>query len=126
MKHDFTLVEVLIALAVLTMGILAAFGLISSAQTRSITASHQWEEQHVMTQAAEYLLLTGNEDIPERYFPFAGYRVNSWYANPLNLPAGVDDRQPEWRLATMHIQLLKDGSTIKELSIDRILKTGEK
>lgn len=126
--HHFTLVEVLIALAILTMGILAAAGLVWGAQSRNITASRQWEEQHAMSQAAEYLLLAGNEDaVPERFFPYGDYRINSWYATPINLPSGVDDRQPGWRLATLHIQLLdKDGNSIRKLSLDRILKTEEK
>lgn len=128
MKRNFTLIEVLIALAVLTMGILAAAGLIWGAQSRNITAAQQWEEQHIMSQAAEYLLLAGNDDpIPERFFPYADYRINSRYGSPMNLPVGVDDRQPGWRLATLHIQLSdKSGNPIKELALDRILKTEEK
>ena len=58
-QRYFTLVEVLIALAVLSLGILAETGLLSSARERCRKAEAEWQEQHAMTQAAEYFLLAG-------------------------------------------------------------------
>ena len=66
-QRYFTLVEVLIALAVLSLGILAGTGLLSSARERCRKAEAEWREQHAMTQAAEYFLLAGTEqEMPER------------------------------------------------------------
>ena len=73
-QRYFTLVEVLIALAVLSLGILAGTGLLSSARERCRKAEAEWQEQHAMTQAAEYFLLAGTEqEMPERFFPAIFY-----------------------------------------------------
>ena len=96
-QRYFTLVEVLIALAVLSLGILAGTGLLSSARERCRKAEAEWREQHAMTQAAEYFLLAGTEqEMPERFFPFSDYRISVRLATPVNLPAEVPDRKSGW------------------------------
>ncbi len=127
-RRYFTLMEVLIALAILSLGILAGTGLLSGARERSRRAEQQWLEHHAMTQAAEFFLLAGvNHEIPERIFPFPQYRVAAVLCDPANLPADVPDRKAGWRLATMVLQLRDTENTVlAELSIDRIVKTGEK
>ena len=127
-KNYFTSVEVLIALAVLSLGILAGTSLLSSARDRCRIAEATWMEQHAITQAAEYFLLAGTEqDIPVRFFPFSEYRISVFLANPVNLPPDVPDRKSGWRLATMHLKLFDANNIlVREMSIDRIVRTGEK
>jgi prepilin-type N-terminal cleavage/methylation domain-containing protein len=62
----FTLVEVIVALAILTMGLLAGLSLIASSQQRLTKASKRWHEQHLLTQAAEYFLLTNGSAFVRR------------------------------------------------------------
>lgn len=128
MKNHFTLVEVLVALAILALGILAGTQLLFSARERCRIAQAQWSEQHAMTQAAEYFLLAGcDQNIPERFFPFAEYRINAWYEPPSQLPSDVPARLKTWQLSAMRLQLLDaERKTLRELSIDRIVPTGEK
>lgn len=127
-RNCFTLVEVLVALSVLLLGILALASLLSSAQRRSSIAEQLWNEQHAMSQAAEYYLLAGTEqDIPERFFPFPDHRVTVRLDNPQDLPPDVSDRRSGWRLVTMRIRLeTSGGEVVREMSIDRIIPTGEK
>ncbi len=124
----FTLIEVLIALAVLSLGVLTGTALLSSATRRCRTAEADWRRQHAMSQAAEYFLLAGtDEEIPERFFPFRDYRVSVRLEDPAGLPPDTPDRKPGWRLATMKLELMNsDGEIVRELSIDRIIGTGEK
>ncbi len=126
-KNSFTLPEVLVALAVLSLGVLAATGLLSAARERSRVAELDWNEQHIMAQAAEYFLLAGiAEPIPDRFFPFGGYRVSARYASPAGLPDGLPEEKSGWQLRTLHLQLQNErGEVVRELAVDRIVKAGK-
>lgn len=127
-RRHFTLIEVLIALAVLALGVLTGSQLLFAARERSRLARTQWEEQHVLAQAAEYFLLAGiDEAIPGRFFPFPDYRVEVLNAPPAGLPPGVPERKNGWQLTTLQIELRdREGRVLRELAIDRLLPTGEK
>lgn len=123
LKTCFTLVEVVIALAILAIGVLAAMSLLASSRDRSFKASNQWKEQHILSQAVEYYMLAGPVDkIPEEFFPYDDYSVSCEYVDPEDLPDGVDSRNGNWKLVTMHVTLRKDGDMVRKIAIDRIVK----
>ena len=128
MKKRFTLVEVLIALAILSLGILAGTGLLASARERCRKAERQWQHQHALTQAAEFHLLAGaNADMPERVFPYPELTVAVRQNEARDLPNGISNRIEGWRLATMEIELRDaDNTLLEKMSVDRIVKTWEK
>ena len=128
-NNIFTLVEVLIALVVLSAGILTGTALLGSAKKRSMDAERQWEEQHAITQAAEYFLLAGKNGgkIPERFFPFREYKIEVLYEFPVGLPFDIPTQRSGWELVTMQLNLLdRNRDVIRELSIDRMILSEEK
>jgi len=124
MKHAFTLIEVLIALSVLILGILAATRLLSAAQSRSFRARREWKEQHALSQAADfYLLVPPETPIPEAVFPNRDFRVTAEYLAPGNvLPDGVSDRNGNWRFVVLRLRLFNaDGVPVRTLDINQII-----
>lgn len=123
----FTLIEILVALGIFSLGILTGTALLGSAKKRCMEAQRQWDEQQAITQAAEYFLLAGIDgSIPDRLFPYDNYSVDVRYDSS-SLPANVPAQKGGWQLKTMKIRLLDRGNNvIKELSIDRIIPYGEK
>jgi Tfp pilus assembly protein PilV len=120
----FTLVEVIVALAILTMGLLAGLSLIASSQQRLTKASKRWHEQHLLTQAAEYFLLTnGSASPPAEVFSDPDYSVRCDWDEPGDLPEGVNPVLGGWKLRTMNVVLSdKDGRVARKIAIDRIMK----
>ncbi len=121
----FTLIEVLIALSVLCLGILAATQLLSSAQTRSLRAQKEWREQHLLSLAADFYMLTSPDTpLPEAVFPDRDYRVTAEYLpGGAVLPNGVSDRNGEWRFVVLRLQLFNAvGELVRTLEINQILE----
>ena len=65
---NFTLIEVLIALVILTLSVTTFLLLIGSASKRVNKAARRWERTHLLTQAVEYYMLNeanSNNNIDE-------------------------------------------------------------
>ena len=60
-RNKFTLLEVLVALVILTLGIAGLLWQLSIAANRAARNAETWELTHDLTSAAEYLLLHGPE-----------------------------------------------------------------
>ena len=56
MKKHFTLVEVIVAMAIMALALTAFFALSQSAVNRIDKAYSNWERTHLLSQAAEYYL----------------------------------------------------------------------
>ncbi len=127
-KKSFTLIEVVVALAILGLGIVAALSLLTSARSRSVKAYDRWKEMHMMSQAIEYLMLiqTENDHVPERFFPYDNFSVNYSFNDPTGLPDDAETTVGSWELTTMKVELRKnDGSINRTMSIDRIIASDE-
>jgi len=126
-RRYFTLVEVVVALAILTMGILAGMSLMAASRDRTAKATAQWREQHIMTQAMEYFMLAGIDNgVPEDVFPYRDYSVTAEYSAPQNLPADMQDTIAGWKLVTMTVTLRNaNGTVVRKMSVDRIIKDGD-
>lgn len=125
MKRSFTLIEVLIALSVLSLGILASTQLLSTAQNRARRAQAEWREQHALSLAADFYMLTSPDTpLPEAVFPYRDYRITAEYLAPGDvLPDGVPDRSGEWRFVVLKLQLYNaDGKVLRTLEINQILE----
>lgn len=120
----FTLIEVIVALAILTMGLLAGLSLSASSQQRLTKSNKRWHEQHMQTQAMEYYLLTnGTGTPPADVFPYPDYSVRCEWDEPRELPEGVNPILGDWKLRTMTVILTdKDGKTVRKTAVDRIMK----
>ena len=121
----FTLVEVVVALAILGMSLSAFFAISQNAMLRADKAYDHWRRSHLLSLAAEYYLLFPSEDPPE---PPEGllddpdYHVEIRYDDAEGLPddlAGLENLAP---LRTLVIELVRNGDNqvVDTLKIDRI------
>ncbi len=124
-KIGFTLMEVVIALAILTISIAGLLQLLTAAQNRIIKAHDRWLTMHMLMQAAEYYMLMKQEDPPgitETFFPYPDYRVEATYEEIDNLPeeyTGLVNQKP-LRAMTVELKRQSDGQSVDKVIIDRI------
>ena len=125
-RFRFTLLEAMIAVAILGMSLTVLFQLLSSARKRINHTLDDWNNTHRIIEAAEYVLLHNDktESIPSMFFPYDGCRIYIDWQDISDIHDEYDgslDGQPE--LKTCHISLVRtsDGETLETLAIDRIL-----
>ncbi len=117
-KTGFTLLEVVMALAVLALGLALLLGLFASASRRLTDSWNHWERSHELITAAEYLLLAGPEVELDDELRNPRFEVESRYEE-VELPGvdgvGVDGME----LTTLRL-LLFDGNRreLDDLSVD--------
>lgn len=118
----FTLLEVVVAVAILAMGLVAAMEIAVTASKRTIKAAKRWETQHMLSQATEYFLLAGHEvPIPNEFFPFEGFRAEC-LEEPPDLSDDVEPLSGNWRLVKLRITIYDSfGKEVGSLSIHKIL-----
>jgi len=124
-RRFFTLVEVVAAMAILTLGLASFFSMSFLAQKRLMKAQEKWERLHMLSEGAEYMLLQGFEDpeLPgEEFWNYPGYRLSCSYEDVEDLPEEFTDLSGQARLKCMVLELI-DTSTdqvVDSLRIDRI------
>ena len=124
-KSVFTLIEVVVALAILTISIAGLLQLLIAAQNRIIRAEEDWTRTHMLIQAAEYYMLMPQEEPPvitETFFPYPDYRVDVSYEEIGDLPEEYTDLVSQKPLRAMVLDLKRqsDGQSVDQLIIDRI------
>ncbi len=121
----FTLVEVVVALAILTISITGFLQLLIAAQTRIVKSYDAWMRMHMLSQAAEYYMLMPQDDppqIPTDIFPYEEYRVDCNYEEINDLPEEYNNLVGQLPLKAMVLELrrLSDEQTVDKITIDRI------
>lgn len=124
-KRLFTLVEVIVALAVMALALTAFFALSQSAVNRVDKAYNAWERMHLLSQAAEYCLLFIDEeppDMPDDIFESNVYDIEIYYEEAENLPEDFNDLVGQAPLRTLVLDLVEKQSrqVVDTLRIDRI------
>ena len=120
----FTLVEVVVALAILSISLAGLLQLSINANNRVADAAEKWSAEHMLAQAAEYLMLQ-NEDsptVPEEFFPYPGYSVEVECTDAEGLPEGYDEQEGQLPLKRWNIGIVRDldGKVVAAADIDRI------
>ena len=124
-KAVFTLIEVVVALAILTISIAGLLQLLISAQNRIMRADEEWTRTHMLIQAAEYYMLMKQEDPPaitDTFFPYNDYRVDMSWEEIENLPeeyTGLTN-QKQLRAMVLSLKRQQDGQEVDKIIIDRI------
>ena len=124
-RNRFTLVEVVVALAILSISIAGFLQLLTAAQNRIIKASDSWTRTHMLMQAAEYYMLMKLEEPPamtDTFFPYDDYRVEVTYEEIDNLPeeyTGLTN-QKQLRAMVLSLRRQNDGQEVDKIIIDRI------
>lgn len=84
----FTLIEVIIAIGILAISLASLFQIIASSRARIAKAEESWHNMHMLTQAAEYVLLHGGnsnvDSVDREFFPYHDYQVNISYEDVLD------------------------------------------
>ena len=124
-RRFFTLVEVVAAMAILTLGLASFFSMSFLAQKRLMKAQEKWERLHMLSEGAEYMLLQGFEDpeLPgEEFWNYPGYRLSCSYEDVEDLPEEFTDLSGQAKLKCMVLELLNTSNdqVVDTLRIDRI------
>ncbi len=124
-KRLFTLIEVVVALAILSISIAGFLQLLTAAQNRIIKVNDHWMRPHMLIQAAEYYMLMKQEDPPamtETFFPYDDYRVDVTWEEIEGLPEEYTGLTNQKQLRAMILTLVRqqDGQEVDKIIIDRL------
>ena len=122
-KRNFTLIEIVVALGILAISMGGLLQLSISSQLKISRAAEKWKEMHMLTQAAEYLLLHDEEttEIPAEFFPYPDYEINCTYDDAEGLPEELENLTGQIPLKQCKIELIRsrDHKTVESVIIDR-------
>ncbi|HBC87455.1 MAG TPA: hypothetical protein DCZ94_10910 [Lentisphaeria bacterium] len=126
-KRKFTLIEVIVAIAVFGLGMTAALQMSAGATMRARKAVDRWKSQHMLAQASEYYLLAGPKAHPDsKFFPYQGASTSCSVSEPEGLPPDVDSQFGQWKLAVLEIKISYDNNRKTEsIKIEKILQDGD-
>ncbi len=121
MRRQFTLIEVVVAMLILTMGVTSMLMLIAASTRRTGKAVDVWRKNHLLAQAVEYFMLyPPGTEIDRNFFPDENYTVSCNIISP-DLPEDVEEQIGGQRLIAMHIEIRdRDGKLVDSITMDRI------
>ena len=124
MKKFFTLVEVVVALAILGLSLSGLLSLAMNSQVKVARAVEKWENTHKMIQAVEYLMLFDDENlsVPVEFFPYEGYMIQTSVDDAEGLPeefTEINDSAP-LKCITVELVRTRDNKVVDRVKIDRI------
>ncbi len=123
-KRIFTLIEIIVAMAVLTLSLTGLFQLLGSSQSKLAGALEKWHHMHMATQAAEYVLMHADENVelPVDFFPYRGYTVNISFDDAAGLPDEFSSQTDQLPLRRCIIELERDRDReiVETITVDRL------
>lgn len=124
-RGSFTLIEVVVALGILTLSLAGLLQILTASQSRLARIYEKWRETHILMQAAEYYLLQPGEDpggVPYTYFPYSDYEALCYYRDAENLPEDYINIPDQLPLRTCVVELirLRDRKTVGTILVDKI------
>ena len=132
-RYGFTLVEVIVAIGILALSLASLFQIIAVSRARIVKADEGWHNMHMLTQAAEYVLLHDAtvDDIEEDFFPYDDYEVRISYDSVNDEQIDEDfmsiEGQLPLELCTIELINMKSSGkeTVDTLEIERIIYEDE-
>ncbi len=116
----FTLLEVLVALAIIALAVTATMYVMTASARRVQRAERFRIESHRLANAVEFFMLYPlGTAMEEKFFPYKNMSVECNYTEP-ELSEGVEPEIGEQRLMTMTVEIT--GEITAKLSIDRIVE----
>lgn len=120
----FTLIEIVVSLAILALSLTAILEMMMSSQKRLSKSYEKWERMHILTQAAEFYLLHGDEppEMGEEFFPYKNYEVNMSIQDIEDLPDEYTQIDGQVPLKCMLLELrdTRINEVVDTLRIDRL------
>ena len=131
----FTLIEVIIAIGILAISLASLFQIIASSRARIAKADEAWHNMHMLTQAAEYVLLHRADvvdSVDRDFFPYRDYDVNITYEGEVTDEQiadefrSISDQLPLGLFVIELVNLKTSGKeTVGTLEIERIIYDDE-
>ena len=119
----FTLLEVLIAVAILGVSVAMIVSILAGARSRLMRAERDWARQHLMSQAAEWYLLAGVMTAPPAGLLPPGFSAQARLERVEELPEEVREPLDGWVLGRYVIGLTgRSGESLGELPIDKLVR----
>ncbi len=120
----FTLIEVVISMMILSLSLAGMLRLLTHSQSRISVAEERWREMHMLTQGAEYILLTGTESdlsVPDDVFPYSDYLIDCSVDEVEEIPEEFTGQENQIPLKKWTVKLIKasDRSERLKVIIDR-------
>ena len=123
-SDNFTLIEVVVALALLSVSLAGLLQLSINSQQKLIAADDKWRHEHMLAQAAEYLMLVNedNASVPDEFFPYPGYSVEVEIDDAEDLPEEYNELVGQLPLKCWNISIVRqsDAESVASVKIDRI------
>ena len=120
----FTLIEVVVAMALLSVSLAGLLQLSINSQQKLIAAADKWRHEHMLAQAAEYLMLVDEENasVPDEFFPYPGYSVEVEIDDAEDLPEEYNELVGQLPLKCWNISIVRqsDAESVASVNIDRI------
>ncbi len=121
--NRFTLLEVVIALAILGLSLGLMLQLIGGSRERLLRAEERWERQHRLAAAAEFYLLGGPKADPLPGLLPDGCTPGCELAVPDDLPDNATDAVSGWILGRYRITVTgPDGKPDGEMTVERLVR----
>jgi prepilin-type N-terminal cleavage/methylation domain-containing protein len=119
----FTLIEVIVAMAILSLAVVGILSYSVQASNRMGKADLKWQKEHMLAQAVEFFLLAGpKEKITDDFFPYQDYSAVCEVTDP-KLPDEMENEIGTWKLVTLKISVVNaKGETVNSVSVDTILQ----
>ncbi len=115
----FTLIEVLVAVAVLALALGATLSLSGQAKFNIATLESEWALQHALEQATEFYLLTpdpATASLPNGLIPQTLHTTCEVYVDLEGLPEYAQEASKGWILATYRIVVAdEDGKSVEHI-----------
>lgn len=116
----FTLIEAVISLVILSLSLTGMLRLLTHSQNRISLADEKWREMHMLTQGAEYFLLTGSENdlnVPDEVFPYEDYRIDCTVSDAEGIPEELNNQENQLPLKKWEIRLLRTSDNAERLKV---------
>ncbi len=120
MKRAFTLIEVVVAIAILGLSLAGLLQLLTQSQLRIANAEEKWRDMHMMTQAVEYLMMVSNTEdlhIPDEVFPYEDHLVECEITDADDLPEELNGQSGQLPLKKWTFTLLRLADRKAKLTI---------
>ncbi|MBR2344927.1 MAG: prepilin-type N-terminal cleavage/methylation domain-containing protein [Lentisphaeria bacterium] len=120
MRKNFTLIEVVVAIAILGLSLSGLLQLLTQSQLRIANARTQWHEMHMLTQGVEYLLMNSRMDdlsVPDEVFPYDDYQIDCTVEDADGLPEELTGQSGQLPLKKWTITLIRMKDRRERLSV---------
>lgn len=125
MKRHFTLIEVVVSIAILALALTGMLQLLSQSELRIADADERWREMHMLTQGAEYLLMVSDTEdlqVPDEVFPYPDYLIDCTVEDADGLPEELNGQSGQLPLKKWTISLIRaaDRKVRASVVVDRL------